>query len=107
MKKALLVAPAAIYTVAIIVLNIILKTFSPLWYAWALCLWVGGYFLNKGKLWGCILELAPAIHIIYMSTQYTGQAISERPLGVITAMYALVCGFVVWRNNRKTAGAEE
>ena len=102
MKKVVLLMPAIIYTLGIVALNIILKTFSPLWYLWAILLWAGGFIMVKGKCWGCVFGLVPAIHLIYMSTQYTGQVINiEFPLGIITAGYMLACGFGVWRKSHK------
>ena len=101
MKKAIVFAPAAIFTVAVVVLNIMLKTFSPLWYAWVLLLWVGGLVMNKGKAWGAVIGLLPGVHLIYMSTQYTGQVINiELPLGLIVVIFYLGCGFVIWKRNR-------
>lgn len=101
MKKAIVFAPAAIFTVAVVALNIILKTFSPLWYAWVLLLWVGGLVMNKGKAWGAVIGLLPGVHLIYMSTQYTGQVINiELPLGLIVVIFYLGCGFVIWKRNR-------
>ena len=98
MKKVLFYFPTVIYAIAVIALNIILKTFSPLWYAWTILLWLGGFLLNKGKVWGGLFGLLPAAHILYMSTQTTGQTISEAPIGGVTALYVLVCMFVAWRN---------
>ena len=101
MKKAIVFAPAAIFTVAVVALNIILKTFSPLWYAWVLLLWVGGLVMNKGKAWGAVIGVRPGVHLIYMSTQYTGQVINiELPLGLIVVIFYLGCGFVIWKRNR-------
>lgn len=101
MKKAIVFEPAAIFTVAVVALNIILKTFSPLWYAWVLLLWVGGLVMNKGKAWGAVIGLLPGVHLIYMSTQYTGQVINiELPLGLIVVIFYLGCGFVIWKRNR-------
>ena len=98
MKKVVFYLPAVVYTIAVIALNIILKIFSPLWYAWVVLLWLGGFLLNKGKVWGCLFGLFPAIHLLYMSTQSTGQVINiEMPLGIITALYVIACGFLVWR----------
>ena len=100
MRKVLFYLPAAIYTIAVIALNIILKTFSPLWYFGVVLLWLGGFLLNKGKVWGSLLGLLPAIHLLYMSTQFTGQAINiEMPLGLITALYVITCGFWVWKKD--------
>ena len=102
MKKTILYVPAIIYTVGIVALNIILKTFSPLWYMWAILLWAGGLIMSRGKCWGSILGLVPAIHLMYMSTQSTGQVINiEFPLGIVTAVYMLACGFGVWSKIHK------
>lgn len=107
MKKAILYVPAIIFTVGIIALNIILKTFSPRWYVWAILLWAGGFTMSKGKYWGCVFGLVPAFHLMYMSTQYTGQVINiEFPLGIITAVYVLACGFGVWKKKRKMPETE-
>ena len=98
MKKVVFYLLAVVYTIAVIALNIIFKTFSPLWYAWVVLLWLGGFLLNKGKVWGCLFGLLPAIHLLYMSTQSTGQVINiEMPLGIITALYVIACGFLVWK----------
>lgn len=97
MKKVFFYLPAMIYAIAIIALNIILKTFSPLWYAWVALLWLGGFLLGKGKVWGGLFGLLPAVHILCMSTQSTGQVISEALLGAGTAVYVLVCMFAVWK----------
>ena len=100
MRKVLFYLPAAIYTIAVIALNIILKTFSQLWYFGVVLLWLGGFLLNKGKVWGSLLGLLPAIHLLYMSTQFTGQAINiEMPLGLITALYVITCGFWGWKKD--------
>ena len=101
MKKAIVFAPAAIFTVAVVVLNIMLKTFSPLWYAWVLLLWIGGLVMNKRMACGAVIGLLPGVHLIYMSTQYTGQVINiELPLGLIVVIFYLGCGFVIWKRNR-------
>ena len=98
MKKVLFYLPAVVYTIAVIALNIILKTLSPLWYVWVALLWLGGFLLNKGKVWGGLFGLLPAIHLLYMSTQYTGQVINiEMPLGIASALYVLVCMLVAWK----------
>ncbi len=100
MKKVLLYLPTVVYAIAVIALNIILKTFSPLWYAWVVLLWLGGFLLNKEKVWGGLFGLLPAIHLLYMSTQSTGQVINiEMPLGIVTALYVLACSFLVWKKD--------
>ena len=102
MKKVIAFAPAAIFAVAIVVLNIVLRAFSPLWYAWMLLLWISGFVMSKGKAWGAVISLLPGVHLIYMSTQYTGQVINiELPLGLIIVIFYLTCGLVIWKRNRQ------
>ncbi len=102
MKKAIVFAPAAIFTVTVVALNVILKTFSPLWYAWVFLLWISGFVMSKGKAWGAIIGLLPGAHLIYMGTQYTGQVVNiELPLGLIIALFYIGCGFIIWKKNRK------
>ena len=101
MKKVFFYLPAVIYAIAVIALNVILRTFSPLWYVWVVLLWLGGFLLNRGKVWGGMFSLLPAVHILYMSTQSTGQTVSEAPLGILTAVYVLVCMFAAWKKGAK------
>ena len=102
MKKVIVFAPAAIFTVAVVALNIVLRDFSPLWYAWMLLLWISGFVMSKGKAWGAVISLLPGVHLIYMSTQYTGQVINiELPLGLIIVIIYLTCGLVIWKRNRQ------
>ena len=98
MKKVLFFLPAAAFTMAAIVLNIALRAFTPLWYGWTALLWISGFFLTKGKIWGGLFGLLPAGHLLYMSTQYTGQVIRiEMPLGLGIAVYVLASIAVVWK----------
>ena len=99
MKKALYYLPAVMYTAATIILNVILNTFVPLWFGWAALLWLSGFLLSKGKVWGGLFGLLPAVHILYMSTQETGQVVSEAPLGIITAVYVLACMLAAWKKS--------
>ncbi len=96
MKKIVWYLPAIIYTIAIVILNIVFRIFTPVWCVWCVLLWLSGFLLDKKKVWGSILGLLPAIHLLYMSTKYTGQVINiELPLGIFTAIYVLMCGAFV------------
>ena len=100
MKKAFFYLPTIICMISVVSLNIILKTFSPLWYAWIAFLWLSGALLNTGKVWGGLFGLLPAIHLLYMSVQSTGQVINiEMPLGIVIAVYVLICMLVVWKKD--------
>ena len=96
MKKIVWYLPAIIYTIEIVILNIVLRTIMPVWCVRCILLWLSGFLLDKKKVWGSILGLLPAIHLLYMSTKYTGQVINiEMPLGVITGIYIIICGVYV------------
>ena len=55
---------------------------------WLVCFWLSAFFLHKGLFWGGVFGLFPAIHMIYMGTQYSGQVINiEIPLGIILILF--------------------
>ncbi len=65
---------------------------------WLTAFLASGIILSKGKFWGGIFGLIPAAAFIYMSTQYTGQVIKiELPLGIIIAVYYIICSMVVYK----------
>ena len=65
---------------------------------WLGCFWLSAFFLHKGLFWGGVFGLFPAIHMIFMGTQYTGQVISaEIPLGIILILFYGIYGFYLWK----------
>ncbi len=65
---------------------------------WLACFWLSAFFLHKGLFWGGALGLIPGVHMIYMSTQYTGQVINvEMPLGIILILFYGIYGFYLWK----------
>ena len=65
---------------------------------WIVCLWLSAFFLHKGLFWGGVFGLFPAIHMIYMGTQYSGQVINiEIPLGIILILFYGIYGFYLWK----------
>lgn len=63
---------------------------------------VSAILMTKNKWWGCFFGAAIGILLIWMSTQYTGQAIDiERPLGIILLIYYAVCGFLSYRQKER------
>lgn len=44
----------------------------------------------------------PAIHLIYMGTQETGQIINEMRIGIVILIFYIFCGYFVYRNNKKS-----
>lgn len=53
--------------------------------------------LSKDKVWGGLFALLPRCSYPVYKYTSTGQVISEVPLGIMTAVYFLVCMFVVWK----------
>ena len=103
MKKVLFFLPAAAFTLAAVALSTALRAFVPLWYGWAALLWLSGFFLARGKIWGGLFGLLPAGHLLYMSTQYTGQVIHiEMPLGLAVAVYVLISIAFVWKTGGRS-----
>ncbi len=67
---------------------------------WLACFWVSALFLHKGLFWGGIFGLFPGVHMIYMSTQYTGQVINiELPLGIALILFYGILGFYLWKKH--------
>ena len=65
---------------------------------WLICFWASAFLLHKGFFWGGIFGIIPAIHMIYMGTQYTGQVINiEIPLGIIVLVFYCAAGFYYWK----------
>ncbi len=65
---------------------------------WLACFWLSAFFLHKGLFWGGAFGLLPGVHMIYMSTQYTGQVINiEMPLGIILILFYGIYGFYLWK----------
>jgi len=65
---------------------------------WLACFWLSAFLLHKGLFWGGAFGLIPGIHMIYMSTQYTGQVINiEMPLGIILILFYVIYGFYLWK----------
>lgn len=102
MKKAIYLLPAVLFSAAVIAMCLILRTIVPLWFLWAVLLWLGSRLLSKGKWWGSLVGLIPAVHMICMSTKQTGQTVNiEFPLGITIAVCYLLLGLLAWRKSAK------
>lgn len=73
---------------------------------WLTCFWLSAFLLHKGLFWGGVFGIFPAIHMIYMGTQYTGQVINiEMPLGIALLLFYVIFGFYLWKK-RDANGAK-
>ena len=65
---------------------------------WLACFWLSAFFFHKGLFWGGVFGLVPGVHMIYMSTQYTGQVINiEFPLGIILILFYGIYSLYLWK----------
>lgn len=107
MKKALYFAPPALALLLYISLGFAagFGAMTPWVWVWIAVMFAASVVLFKGKWYGCIGGLLVGGVLIYMSTQYTGQAVDmERPLGRILCAYYLICGYAVYK---KTKGKQD
>jgi hypothetical protein len=102
MKKSIFYIPAIISTIfygLIAISNI--GAISPIVVVWVAFFFISGFILNKNVFWGSLFGTLPAIHLIYMGTQETGQLINEMPVGIVLLIFYIICGYFVYRNNKK------
>lgn len=103
MKKVIFYIPSIIFAILYVMIAISnIGAISPIVIAWLVLLFISGFILNKNLFWGSLLGILPAIHLIYMGTQETGQIINEMPIGIIIFIYYIICGLFVYRNNKKS-----
>ncbi|WNF38882.1 hypothetical protein RJD24_10865 [Bacillaceae bacterium IKA-2] len=103
MKKIIFYIPAIIFAILYGVVAISnIGAISPIVVVWLALFFFSGFILNKNVFWGSLLGTLPAIHLIYMGTQETGQIINEIPIGIVILIFYIICGYFVYRNNKKS-----
>ncbi len=102
MKKYIGYIPAVLFTAFYLFMGITGANFTmSMVLIWIVCFWLSAFFLHKGLFWGGVFGLLPAVHMIYMGTQYTGQVINiEIPLGIALFIFYVFVGVYFW-NRRK------
>ncbi len=103
MKKIVFYIPAIIFAILYGVIAISnIGAISPIVVVWLALFFISGFILNKNVFWGSLLGALPAIHLIYMGTQETGQIINEMPTGIVVLIFYIICGgFVFYKNKKK------
>ena len=103
MKKIIFYIPAIIFAILYGVIAISnIGAISSIVIIWLALFFVSGFILNKNVFWGSLLGTLPAIHLIYMGTQETGQIINEIPIGIVILIFYIICGYFVYSNNKKS-----
>lgn len=102
MKKLIFYIPAiiAVFFYGFVGAISYLGTISPFVVVWLVLFFSSGFILSKNVFLGSLLGILPAIHLIYMGTQETGQIFNEMPTGIVLLVFYILCGVYVYRNNR-------
>ena len=102
MKKIIFYIPAIIFTILYGLLAIGgIGAISPVVAVWLVLFLTSGILLSKNMLWGGLLGALPAIHLIYMGNQETGQVINEMPIGIIVLIFYIVCSSFICYKSKK------
>ena len=103
MRKYIGYIPAVLFTAFYIFMGFVANIFPvSAVLIWLVCFWLSAFFLHKGLFWGGIFGIFPGVHMIYMSTQYTGQVINiEMPLGIAILLFYAIFGFYLWRKRNE------
>ena len=108
MKKTVFYIPAIIFIFFYGLLAIAnVGAISPIVLVWLVLFLMSGILLSKGIFWGSLLGILPAIHLVYMGTQDTGQIINEMPIGIIVFIFYFICGSTVYYKNKKVKQLEQ
>lgn len=106
MEKVVYYIPSIIFTVfygLLVISGIGIGAISPVVAVWLVLFLISGILLSKNMFWGSLLGALPAIHLIYMGTQETGQTMSETPIGIIILIFYTICGgFVFYKSKKKS-----
>ncbi len=103
MKEIVFYVPAIIFGILYGVVSISnIGAISPIAVVWLALFLISGFILNKNVFWGSLFGALPAIHLIYMGTQDTGQIINEMPIGIVVLVFYIICGYFAYRNNKKS-----
>lgn len=104
MKKTVFYIPAILFAVfygwGAITFGI--GSVSLIFFVWIALFLMCGFLLSKDKFWGGILGILPGIHLIYMSTKYTGQVINiELPSGIVILIFYIICsGYILYKKKK-------
>ena len=101
MKKIVFFIPAIISRIFYVLLAVLggVGAIHPIVAVWLFLFWISSALLRKAKVIGGIFGIIPALHLIYMGTQETGQIIKETPIGIVVLLYYAVCIYFVYKKN--------
>lgn len=104
MRKSVYFIPTIIFSVfyGLVVIGGGISIIASVAAVWLILFLTSGILLSKNIFWGSLLGTLPAIHMIYMGTQDTGQIINEIPIGIIVFVFYIICGgFIFFKSKKK------
>lgn len=103
MKKIIFYIPAVLVAIfyGFIAITMGVKSISPFVLVFMGMLFVSAFLLERKRFWGAFFGILPAIYVIYMGTQETGQVVSETPIGIALFLFYTICGVLVFRRAKK------
>lgn len=99
MKKFLYFIPAILACVfyGLIGMKAGFSAISSWVWLFILPLFISGILLSTNKWWGCFAGILVGIYVIWYGSQYHGQVLDERPVGIILCAYYLCSGLAVYK----------
>ncbi len=82
-------------------------SFDPTVWCFVALLFASAILMMRKKWWGSIGGVITGAVLINMGTQYTGQVISETPIGIVFYVYYIVCGIVCIKSKKPTDTEKE
>lgn len=103
MKKILFFIPSlvAIFFYGAVIFAGGIGGLEPIAWGFLALLLLSGLLMAKGSWWGSLFGLVVGLILIYMSFKFTGQLLDEGIIGIIYALYHVICGIVIYRNSKK------
>lgn len=100
MKKIVFYIPAILCGLGMLFVKLIGLNLSPIHFIWLALFTAGALLYVQSQFRGGVLGALPGIHLVIMSTRYTGQVIDiERPVGIFLIVFYAVCSIYVLRKS--------
>lgn len=100
MKRILYFIPAIVGCVFYGIMALAFEL-EPIAFLFLALLILSGIIMYKGKWWGAIFGLGAGVWLMCLDLKATGQIIMQWPIGLVIAVYFIVCGGVLFAKNNK------
>lgn len=102
MRKLFFFLPAAVFTLIYGWLASSLKgAVQPATIIWLAPFWIAGWLLSQSIYWGGLIGMIPAIYMIYLGSQETGQIINATPMAIVILIYYAGAIYLAYKNSHR------